>query len=121
MTDRAAAKYLGVDAAAAYLGVSVRTFYDHVRQHVQWVRIGSRVVFDPADLDAFCAARKVVPDGWVEPEPEPTLITPSPHAPAQPTRQLGGSGKLKKNQPEPPKRGVARNRLDELRRQGLVK
>jgi excisionase family DNA binding protein len=63
MTSERAAKFLRAPAAARYLGVSLRTFYDHVRAHVPAVRIGTRVVFDPADLDAFAETRKVAPTG----------------------------------------------------------
>jgi len=61
-------RYLSAPDAAAYLGVSTRTFYDYVRKNVRVVRIGTRVAFDVADLDAYAERQKESP-----PEPVDTL------------------------------------------------
>jgi excisionase family DNA binding protein len=58
MTTERAARYLSALDAARYLGVSRRTFYDHVRNDISPIRIGARVLFDEADLDKWAEARK---------------------------------------------------------------
>lgn len=53
-------KYLPVRQAAAYIGSTI-SFVRHqliYGKAVPWVRLGQRVVFDRADLDAYMAARK---------------------------------------------------------------
>jgi len=53
-------KYLTVKNAAAYLGCAV-SFVRHqlvYAKAVPSVRLGGRILFDRADLDAFMAARK---------------------------------------------------------------
>jgi excisionase family DNA binding protein len=50
---------VNVHGAAATLGIGVRTVWEHVeRGELPIVRIGRRVLFDPADIDAFIAARR---------------------------------------------------------------
>jgi len=60
MSDPGRAK-LSVPEAAEYLGVSVRTFYEHVRPGLPAIRIGARVVFDSDDLDKWAELQKVAP------------------------------------------------------------
>jgi predicted DNA-binding transcriptional regulator AlpA len=45
--------------AAALLGVSLRSFDRHVAREVPRVPIGSRVLYDRKDLEAWLAQRKV--------------------------------------------------------------
>lgn len=61
VTTLRAARYLRVPDAARYLGVSRRTFYDHVRKDVPCVKIGGVVAFDVTDLDAWAEAHKELP------------------------------------------------------------
>ncbi|MBF0327333.1 MAG: helix-turn-helix domain-containing protein [Alphaproteobacteria bacterium] len=53
--------YLSVRAAAAFLGVS-KSYLDHARVSGQpaipFAKLGRRVVYDRADLEAFVDARK---------------------------------------------------------------
>jgi excisionase family DNA binding protein len=54
-------KYLTVKNAAAYLGATV-SFVRHELVYAKGcphVRVGQRIVFDRADLDAYMAAQKV--------------------------------------------------------------
>ena len=49
---------LSAEAASEYLGVSRGTFYRRVRPTIPAIRIGSRTLFDPADLDAWAESHK---------------------------------------------------------------
>jgi excisionase family DNA binding protein len=54
-------KYLTVKNAAAYLGATV-SFVRHELVYAKGcphIRVGQRIVFDRADLDAYMAAQKV--------------------------------------------------------------
>ena len=52
-------KLLGWRDAAAYLGLSERTFRRHVRGHVPCVWVGNRVYYTREDLDAWVEQQKV--------------------------------------------------------------
>jgi len=54
---------LGVEAAAKRLGLSTSTVYKRgQRGHLPCIKDGSRVLFRPADLDAYAEARRRSPD-----------------------------------------------------------
>ncbi len=56
---RPAAALMSLHDAAAYLRVSERTVRRQVRaKRLHCVRIGRRLLFDPADVSRFVAARK---------------------------------------------------------------
>ena len=104
MSDPGRAK-LSVPEAAEYLGVSVRTFYEHVRPGLPAIRIGARVVFDPEDLDKWAELQKVAPrsDGSLvgpgtkrlpRTQPAPAPVSGKTPTGAQRRWIVGASGKL---------------------------
>ncbi len=110
-------KLLRTSAAASYLGVSTRTFYDHVRKHVPTVRIGARVLFDTADLDAYATSQKTPPS--VEPAAEPVRPPPASRSetvrPPQVRWVLGENGKLQRAADEPARLPKRSKRLKEMK------
>ena len=91
MNDR---RYLAPKDAAAYLSVSLRTFYEHIRPHVTAVNVGRRVTFDKTDLD-----------GWAEQNKQAAKVEQKPQRPAPyvPTATEAPKGKWKF---EPGRRGA---------------
>lgn len=76
MTTGRDAKYKSADEAAEYLGVSRRTFYEHVRREVRTVRIGTRVRFKTDELDSW--AERHSSGGIEQDAPEPVeLLSPN--------------------------------------------
>jgi excisionase family DNA binding protein len=108
-------RYLSAPAAAEYLGVSTRTFYDHVRRHVATVRIGSRALFDAADLDAYAASRKVEPH-----HPQSESCTPATKIVRPAPVRLGKHVPNVSLSPTAPKR-TCRDFLKKLQEQGKSK
>jgi hypothetical protein len=50
---------VNVAGACAYLGgICRRSFYDHVRPYVPGIALGTRIVFDVEDLEAFTQRQK---------------------------------------------------------------
>lgn len=49
---------LSAEAASQYLGITKSTFYRLVRWTIPAIRIGSRTLFDAADLDAWAESHK---------------------------------------------------------------
>lgn len=115
MTDERAARYISAPEAARYLGVSTRTFYDHVRSGVAFVRIGSRVLFDAADLDAWAASRKQAP-----PEPVAPPVEPSRRGQVRALLKMARTQREVSPEPTYPK-GTACAHLKRLREQGKTK
>jgi hypothetical protein len=67
-TARAPSRRISEKEAAAYLGpVSMRTLQDWRIRGVgpPYSKLGKRVAYDVADLDAFAAAQRVEPKGAV--------------------------------------------------------
>jgi excisionase family DNA binding protein len=96
--------------AAAYLGVCRRTFYKHVRPTIPAIRIGSRVSFDTADLDAFTASRK---EAVAEPPAEaPVARSFQPPAPVRSREKATAA---------PATGRTTRDHLRQLREQGKGK
>jgi predicted DNA-binding transcriptional regulator AlpA len=59
LTERA---LLSARDAAAFLGVSLTSFRDHVGNELPTVRIGRRVLYDRRDLQHWIEARKTTTD-----------------------------------------------------------
>lgn len=51
-------RLLSVAAAAAYLGIGRACFFELVRPHVVYVKIGRRILFDAKDLDTWVDEQK---------------------------------------------------------------
>jgi len=64
MTD-SAGRYLSIDGAAEYTGLSASFLYKLAgRRRIPVARIGKRLVFDKALLDRWISRRQALPAGW---------------------------------------------------------
>lgn len=74
MKDNPAAEYgmpnlVDIRVAARILHISVQTLYQH-RNDVPRIRIGRRVLFDTADLEAYINSHREYPQSTTEETPQ---------------------------------------------------
>jgi hypothetical protein len=91
---------LNVAEACKYLGgISRRAFYDHVRAYVPSIAVGSRVVFDVDDLEAWAAQQKAMSS------PAPAPLAPVDFASGRRKWKVGAEGDFVWIEPSGGKRG----------------